>query len=74
MAGSSRIYTEADYYSQHQGGDAPDEFKGLGYYSRTNLENVVNTFIIAYTGEEKALSNIPKYEVDFWAQKGLQVV
>ena len=72
MAGGTRFYTEADYYSQHQGDSAPDEFEGLGYYRRTNLKNVVSTFIIAYTGEEKALSNIPKYEVDFWAQKGLQ--
>lgn len=72
MAQPGKIYTEADYYSQHQGSDAPDGFEGLGYYRRVSLRDVVNTFVVAYTGEEKALVKVPKYEVEFWAQKGLQ--
>lgn len=74
MAETRKIYDERGYYADHQGDSAniPAEFKGLGYYRRTSLEDVINNFIVAYTGEDKALSKIPRYEVDFWAQRGIQ--
>ena len=50
----------------------PADFKGLGYYSRTSLEDIINNFIVAYIGEDKALAKVPRYEVDFWAQRGMQ--
>lgn len=74
MAETRKLYTQKQYYAKHQSDTAniPDDFKGLGYYRRANLEDVVNNFIVAYIGEDKALANVPRYEVDFWAQRGVQ--
>jgi len=74
MAESRNIYTQKAYYAKHQGDTAniPDDYKGLGYYRRTNLEDAINNFIVAYIGEDKALVKVPRYEVDFWAQRGVQ--
>ena len=74
MAESRKIYTSQQYYANFEGdaGNTPADFKGLGYYSRTSLEDIVNNFIVAYVGEEKALTKVPRYEVDFWAQRGMQ--
>jgi len=74
MAESKKLYTEKGYYAKYEGDEAniPDSFEGLGYYSRTNVKDIVNNFIIAYIGEGKVLNNIPRYEVEFWAQRGVQ--
>lgn len=74
MAESRKLHTEQQYYAKHQGDTAniPSDFQGLGYYRRVSLEDVVNNFIVAYIGEDKSLSKIPRYEVDFWAQRGVQ--
>lgn len=74
MAESRKLYNSRSYYAKHQGDTAniPDDFKGLGYYRRTNLEDVINNFIVAYVGEDKALAKVPRYEVDFWAQRTVQ--
>lgn len=74
MAESRKIYTSQQYYANFEGdaGNTPADFKGLGYYSRTSLEDVINNFIVAYIGEDKALAKVPRYEVDFWAQRGMQ--
>ena len=74
MAESRKIYTGQQYYANFEGdaGNTPANFKGLGYYSRTSLEDVINNFIVAYIGEDKALAKVPRYEVDFWAQRGMQ--
>lgn len=74
MAESGKIYTGRQYYAKHQGDTAniPTDYKGLGYYSRTNVQDVVTNFIIAYIGDDKALPKVPRYEVEFWAQRGVQ--
>ena len=74
MAESRKIYTSQQYYANFEGdsGNTPANFKGLGYYSRTSLEDIINNFIVAYIGEDKALAKVPRYEVDFWAQRGMQ--
>lgn len=74
MAESKKIYTDKEYYAKHEGNVAsvPDNYQGLGYYSRTSVEDIVNNFIIAYVGEEKVLTKVPRYEVEFWAQRGIQ--
>ena len=74
MAETRKLYNERGYYAKHQGdtGNIPSDFLGLGYYRRTSLEDIINNFIVAYVGEEKALSKIPRYEIDFWAQRGMQ--
>ena len=43
-----------------------------GFYSRTNLNDIINNFIVAYIGEGKVLQNVPRHEVAFWAQRTLQ--
>ena len=56
----------------------PDErtelegFGGLGYYSRTSLDDIINNFIVSHVGEGKVLPKVPRHEVAFWAQRGLQ--
>lgn len=74
MADNRYLYTSKQYYAKHQGDEdnIPEDFKGLGYYRRTNLEDVINNFIVAYIGEDKALAKVPRYEVDFWAQRTVQ--
>lgn len=74
MATSRKENTESAYYANFEGrtGDVPAGFKGLGYYSRTSIEDVTNNFIVAYTGDGKIISKVPKYEVEFWAQRGVQ--
>lgn len=74
MADNRYLYTSKQYYAKHQGdtGNIPENFKGLGYYRRTNLEDAINNFIVAYIGEDKALAKVPRYEVDFWAQRTVQ--
>lgn len=74
MAESRKIYTSQQYYADFESDTAntPADFQGLGYYSRASLEDIVNNFIVAYVGEEKALTKVPRYEVDFWAQRGMQ--
>lgn len=74
MAESRKLYTGQQYYAKHQGDTAniPSDFAGLGYYRRVNLDDVINNFIVAYVGEDKSLAKVPRYEVDFWAQRGIQ--
>lgn len=74
MAESRNIYTEQAYYADFEGdaGNTPADFKGLGYYKRTSLEDIINNFIVAYIGEDKVLTKIPEYEVAFWAQRAMQ--
>ena len=48
------------------------DFPGLGYYSRTSVEDIINNFIVSHIGEGKVLPKVPRHEVAFWAQRGLQ--
>jgi len=65
----SRRPLDVDNYSALDGGN------GLaipGYYRRTNLNDIINNFVIAYVGDGKVLTKIPRYEVAFWAQRAVQ--
>ena len=65
----SRRPLDVDNYSALDGGT------GLaipGYYSRVHLNDIINNFIIAYIGDGKILSKVPRYEVAFWAQRSIQ--
>ena len=48
------------------------EFPGTGSYARTTLEDVINNFIVSHIGQDKVLPKVPRHEVAFWAQRGLQ--
>ena len=45
---------------------------GLGYYTKTSLQNIVDNFIVAHTGTGMVLGNVPRHQVEYWAQRGLQ--
>jgi len=65
----SRRPLDVDNYSALDGGT------GLaipGYYRRTNLNDIINNFIVAYVGDGKVLTKVPRYEVAFWAQRSVQ--
>ena len=65
----SRRPLDVDNYSALDGGT------GLaipGYYRRTNLNDIINNFIVAYIGDGKVLTKVPRYEVAFWAQRAVQ--
>ena len=65
----SRKPLDVDNYSALDGGT------GLaipGYYSRVHLNDIINNFIIAYVGDGKVLTKVPRYEVAFWAQRSVQ--
>tara|TARA_B100001248_G_scaffold242011_1_gene209194 strand:+ start:1935 stop:2858 length:924 start_codon:yes stop_codon:yes gene_type:complete len=65
----SRRPLDVDNYSALDGGT------GLaipGYYSRVNLNDIINNFTVAYIGDGKILSKVPRYEVAFWAQRSIQ--
>ena len=44
----------------------------LGYYRRTNLDDIINNFIVMYTGQDKILSKVPRLEVAAVAQRAVQ--
>lgn len=52
--------------------DQFDEAGGLGYYQKTNVEDMVNNFLATQVGEDKVLKRVPKHEVEFWAQRAVQ--
>ena len=60
MARSTR---RTDHYTQT--GD-------FGYYQRTNLETLIDNFMIAYIGDGKVLTKVPRYEVAFHMQRCIQ--
>ena len=65
----SRKPLDVDNYSALDGGT------GLavpGYYRRTNVNDIINNFVVAYIGDGKVLTKIPRYEVAFWAQRAVQ--
>ena len=43
-----------------------------GTYQFTTLDDMINNFIIAYTGDGKILTKVPRHEVAFWAQRTVQ--
>ena len=71
MAESRKLYTDADYLANYDG-EAGAAVVDLGYYQRTNLEDMINNFIVAYVGQDKVLNAVPRHEVAFWAQRAVQ--
>ena len=65
----SRKPLDVDNYSALDGGTGTAI---PGYYSRVNLNDIINNFIVGYTGDGKVLPKIPRYDVAFWAQRAEQ--
>ena len=49
-----------------------DAAGGLGYYQKTNVEDIINNFLATHVGDNKVLKKVPKYEVAFHAQRAVQ--
>ena len=65
----SRKPLDVDNYSALDGGNGTAI---PGYYRRTNLNDIIDNFMVAYVGDGKVLNKVPRYEVAFWAQKAVQ--
>jgi len=65
----SRKPLDVDNYSALDGGTG---LEVPGYYRRTNLNDIINNFVVAYIGDGKVLTKVPRYEVAFWAQRAVQ--
>ncbi len=52
--------------------DRLERFPGLGAYARTNLEDIINNFMVSHIGEDKILRQVPRHEIAYWAQRGTQ--
>ena len=65
----SRKPLDVDNYSLAEGGTGTAI---AGYYSRVHLNDIINNFMIAYIGDGKVLTKVPRYEVAFWAQRSVQ--
>ena len=60
----SRRPTDADNYDE----------TGVvaGFYQFTNLDDMINNFMVAYVGTGKVISAVPRHEVAFWMQRAVQ--
>jgi len=65
----SRRPLDVDNYSALDGGNGTEI---PGSYRRTNINDIINNFMISYIGDGKVLTKVPRYEVAFWAQKAVQ--
>ena len=67
-------YTDREYFASFEQNPVvgPDDFDGLGYYQNLSMEDMINNFIIGYTGADKFLKMAPRHEVAFWLQRGVQ--
>ena len=61
-------------FSQLDGNENRNYYESseLGYYARTDLQTIIDNFMIAYVGNGKALTKVPRYEVAFHAQRCIQ--
>ena len=57
--------TQAAYY-------ADGNSANFGNYQFVSLHDIINHFMIVYTGDEKILNKVSKTDVAFFAQRGLQ--
>lgn len=65
----SRKPLDVDNYSALDGGNGTDI---PGSYRRTNINDIINNFMVAFVGDGKTLTKVPRYEVAFWAQRAVQ--
>ena len=49
-----------------------DTAGGRTNYTKTNLQDMIDNFIVAYTGDGKVLPMVPRHEVAFWGQRAVQ--
>jgi len=52
--------------------DLTNEQGIAGLYSYTNLDDIINNFMVAYVGPGKVLSSVMRHDVAFWGQRCVQ--
>lgn len=63
--------TDEQYYLGPGGvWDSQDE--NYGSYQFTSVKDIINNFIVSYTGEDKIISKVKRSDVAFHAQRGIQ--
>ena len=62
---NSKTYYDGSDGVQNNGGG------GYGNYQFTSLEDIINSFIVAYVGEDKMISKVRRTDVAFHAQRAL---
>ena len=81
MAETRKFFREDDYLADYDNepfsspqAEADYRARGLetGYYQFTTLEDMINNFVVAYIGEGKVLTRVPRHEVAFYMQRCVQ--
>ena len=65
-------YTDRDYYSQREGGNAPEGFEGTGYYQRVTLPEIVASYMANFSDDGDTTQNITETKCQFLAQRAIQ--
>ena len=60
-----------DYQYYENGGNLPAD-ANWGSYQYVSLEEIVNNFVLMYTGNNELLNNVNRYQVLFYAKRGIQ--
>ena len=60
-----------DYQYYENGGNLPED-ANWGSYQYTSLEDIVNNFMLMYQGNNELLNNLSRYQVLFYAKRGIQ--
>ena len=64
----SKIYYEGEDGIQQTG------TSNYGNYQFVSLEDIINSFLVAYVGEDKLISKIKRTDVAFHAQRSLSLI
>ena len=81
MAETRKFFREDDYLADYDNesfsspaAEADYRARGLdtGYYQFTTLEDMINNFVVAYIGDGKVLTKVPRHEVAFYMQRCVQ--
>ena len=60
-----------DYQYYENGGNVPTD-SNWGSYQYVSLEDIVNNFMLMYQGNNELINNINRYQVLFYAKRGIQ--
>tara|TARA_R100000935_G_scaffold55678_1_gene85868 strand:+ start:3598 stop:4521 length:924 start_codon:yes stop_codon:yes gene_type:complete len=59
-------------YQYYENGGANPENENWGSYQYVNLKDIVNNFMLMYQGNHELLNNLNRYQVLFYAKRGIQ--
>ena len=59
-------------YQYYENGGANPENENWGSYQYVTLQEIVNNFMLIYQGNNELLNNISRYQVLFYAKRGIQ--